>query len=222
MYFAAGIIVAPTDNLRIGLSFTSPHVRLSGAGRLDVMEAQALKAAWRGSVMAVLDDAQFYWEVPFRLALGVAYSGSRFTVAADVTLHGAVAPYEVYTHARLPANLEVNARELVVNGNLGGEVRLPKGVVLRAGAFTNFSSEPDDNPLVDSERIHMFGFTLGGSRVSENGSSLSAAVVLQYGRGEVTGYKLSYAAGAYKEEAPRVNTEDLVLILTVGGSYDLR
>ena len=222
LYFAAGVIVAPTERLRIGLSFTSPHVRLSGSGRLDWLEAQAMPAEWRQSALDVLDDAEFYWEVPFRLALGVAYSGDRFTVAADVTLHGAVAPYEVYTHARLPANTEVNARDVVVNGNLGGELKLPKGIVLRLGAFTNFSSEPDDEPLVDAERIHMFGGTFGGSWVSDKGSSLSTAVVVQYGRGEVTGYKLSYSGASFKVEQPRVRTEDLVVIVTVGGSYDLR
>ena len=221
IYFAAGVIVEPLQGLRFGLTLTSPHLRLAGTGRLDMLEAAAVPADWKESSVEVLDDAQFYWKVPFRLALGVAYSGQRFTVAADVSLHGEVRPYETYEHERIPANMEVNARALTVNGNVGGEVKLPKGVVLRLGAFTNFSSVPEDEPLVDAERIHMFGFSLGGSYVSAKGSSLTATLVAQYGRGEVTGYKLSYT-DAYKVEEPRVSTEDLVLILTVGGSYDLR
>jgi len=221
MYFAAGVIVEPLQGLRFGLTFTSPHIRLAGAGRLDLLEAAAMPSDWKESAVKVLDDAQFYWKVPFRLALGAAYSGSRFTVAADVSLHGEVRPYDTYEHERIPAGLEVNARALTINANVGGEVKLPRGVVLRLGAFTNFSSVPDDEPSVDAERIHMFGLTLGGSYVSAKGSSLSAALMAQYGRGEISGYKLSYT-DTFKVEEPRVSTEDLVLILSVGGSYDLR
>ncbi len=221
-FFQLGIIVEPLDGLRVGLSFTTPYLRLSGSGRLDLAHAESDPAAWESSGTLLLDDAQYYWKVPFKLALGLAYRREgRFTVALDVKLHGAVASYRVLEHPMLQESLLTNKRDLVVNVNLGGELFVGSKVILRLGLFTNLSSYPADRSTEDFDRINLFGFTAGGTLISSEYSALSLALQGQFGQGEVSAFRLTYVDDQYFVNNFNVDAQDFSLIITFGGSVDI-
>lgn len=222
-----GVIVEPLQGLRLGLSLTTPSARLGSGGHLELIQAAGLLQDTQNTGGLVLDDLESHWKMPFALGLGAAYNHPRFTVALDVTLHGSVARYAVMEHQLLSAwglssQVIHNQREVVVNVNLGGELRLSR-LDLRAGLFTNLSSYPGDEQLEDFDHVQKVGFSLGGSFRSNKRSALSLALQGQYGRLKTTAEKISIGAlNRPSSETFTVEATDLTLIITVGGSLDIR
>jgi long-chain fatty acid transport protein len=224
LFVQAGAILEPVDNLRIGLSVTSPHIRLTGSGRFDKLHAEGEAAQWEKTLLLAIDDVDFHWKVPLHAALGVAYRfGGRITVAADVHLHAPQDRYASFEHPLLAAaDVTENERALVVNGNLGLEVWVLSNLALRAGGFTNLTSLPEDFES-DFDRVNLYGFTLGGTYASNEQSTLSFAIQGQLGQSSHEKYVLSFdAATGVKEQNLKVDSLDLSLMLSVGGSFDIR
>lgn len=234
LFLQLGVIIEPIDGLRVGLTFTTPYLRLSGKGRLDYLEAFRDPADPSNidpgtASLLTADDAEFYWKVPFKLGLGLAYQRPRFTVAADVKLHGAVSRYDVFTHPALPTSDRVtNERRWVVNVNLGTEVWVWRDkLALRAGFFTNFSSqpEPDLTQLVEgAERIDLFGGTFGAAYRTNKASVLALNVQVQYGRGDRARLQVHPNAdptAPLTADFSIAKASDLAVIIGIGGAVDL-
>lgn len=232
LYVQLGAIVELLPGLRVGLSVTSPYVRLSGQGRWDGLEAFRDPTAGAGTAeVLTLDDAEFYWKVPLKLGLGLAYQRTGvFSVAADVKLHLPVARYYAVEHPQVPkADSLTVERKLVVNVNVGGEVWiLPNKLALRAGFFTNFSSqpEPSDAALIneDAESIDLFGGSIGGAYRTNKASLLTFAVQVMYGSGKTA--RLRIRPGATAQDGLNAfyeigNAKDLSVLISIGGAVDL-
>jgi hypothetical protein len=222
LFFQLGVIVEPIAGLRFGLSLTTPHVRLSGGGRLDYIGSVSDPAQWRSTGGLVLDNAEYYWAVPLKVAIGAAYTRRWLTVAADITFHAPVDRYAVYSHALLPESAALhNQRDLVVNVNLGGEARLGARWDLRLGFFTNLSSS-SDAPGNSYERMHLFGLTTGVTFHASERSTFSATVQTQVGQGQTSAYRASAVNGTIVESTYWVDARDFAIIIGVGGSFDIR
>ena len=237
LFIQAGAIYEPLPGLRLGLSFTSPQIRLAGKGRLDIIVTSADPTDVTGEPWLVAEDAEYYWKVPFKLTLGAAYAYRHLlTVALDVSLHGPQGSYSVTEHPDLAKHSDADlvprvARDLVVNVNLGLEAMVWRKLILRFGVFTNFTSIPDDSDLPldqrqdDFNHADMFGASLGATYLSSVSSLLSLAVQAQLGDARGLSTRISTtdgtAAGLTVNNA-EVNALDFALIVTVGGSYDIR
>ena len=237
LFIQAGAIYEPLPGLRLGLSFTSPQIRLTGRGRLDIISTSADPTDVAGEPVLVAEDAEYYWKVPFKLTLGAAYAYRHLlTVALDVSLHGPQGNYRLAEHPKLDKHTDADSvprveRDVVVNVNLGLEAMVWRKLILRLGLFTNFTSFPDeaDVPLQDRagdfNHTDMFGATLGASYLSSASSILSFGVQGQLGdaRGISTHiYSKDGTTAGLTEENAEVNALDFALIVTVGGSYDIR
>lgn len=225
MFVQAGAVLELLEGLSVGVSLTPPHFRLSGSGRYDELYAESNANAWEQTTLRITDDVRYDWKVPLAVALGLAYRRHRqFTLAADVRLHAPQARHATLEHPDVPERQGMHLeRRLVVNGHLGGEVWIGSRVALRLGGFTNFSSLPRDDAEYDLERVDLFGFTAGGTFASSAESTLSFAVQGQIGRGKTKQYVLSQdAAGKLAERYVDGRSTEVTLILTVGGSFDIR
>jgi hypothetical protein len=222
-----GAIVEPRPGLRLGLSFTSPQIRLGGRGKLDLMYGESDPSQWSSSAIRTLDGVEYAWKVPFQLALGVAHTWSsprarRLTLAADVTLHGPVDRYEVVAHPALTTSLYANQRGWVVNANVGAELYATTRLALRLGFFTNLTSYPAQLDRMDNPHVHLFGITAGGSFASSSRSTLALAVQAQLGQGRSQASTSQVdSSGTLQTTQHLVDTHDAVLLLTFGGSVDL-
>ena len=218
-----GAIVTLPRGFHLGLTFTTPHVRISGSGRTSIVDASGEITDTTESKALVIDELETFWKVPFRIGLGAAYRhGGRFTVALDVSLHGAVDHYPLMRHPRLSSTDDVlfNQRNVVVNVNLGGELVLGKKGTLRAGFFTNLTSYPDTSSMEDFDHVQKVGFTLGGTLHTTRRSALSLALQGQVGQVKATAVRISMESSV--PEDIEVEATDLSLIISVGGRFDLK
>jgi hypothetical protein len=172
----AGIRITPTPEWSLGFMVTSPTIDVYG--RAD--GAETITTAFQlgndqPGYGAVPRRAKGKSDVslPLRLALGAAYSGSRFSIALDASLDfprsvgvfyqleeepiAGVIPLSAAELASLERRLELTWQ---TNVNLGAEVRVSDGVALDFGAFTDLSAvHPDDVSEKQRDRLHMFGGT---------------------------------------------------------------
>jgi len=237
LFIQAGAIYEPTPGLRLGLSVTSPQIRLAGKGRMDIIATTMDPTDLSGDPALLADDAEYYWKVPFKATIGAAYSYKHLlTVALDVSLHGPQGSYQVVAHdglATIADNEMIPSveRRLVVNVNLGVEAMVWRKLILRLGGFTNFTSVPDDSDLPLDQRqddynyTDMFGATIGATYLSSDASALSFAAQAQFGNARGLSTKVFSTDGTvagFAEEFKEVNALDFALVLTVGGSYDIR
>jgi long-chain fatty acid transport protein len=216
-----GLILRPAAGLRAGVTLSSPYLRLAGAGRLYIVNGHDDPTKWRQTEEILLEDVEHRWEVPLAVGVGLAYTfGEILTVAADASLHGEVGRYAEYEHPQLPewfVQEFANERALVVNANVGAELAMSRGVALRLGFFTNFSSSARE------DKIDLFGFTTGAT-LRRGPTSISASVQAQIGSGTFSKYVFRYddARGQYEHSEQQVDARDLALFLTIGGGLDLR
>ncbi len=193
---AGGIIVTPTERLRIGAAFHSPSVEIHG--RADITTFATPADQITGQFRVESQDIQgvaFHDRRPFKVSLGGAYLvRRRWGVSADLSLFGPLpeyAPLEPRAAQQLSANVRMKKRT-VLQANAGGELYLKGKVPLRLGFFTDLSSLADlqdcaaaggqqvcvahENFLTDA--VDMFGLTTSvgyeGERATLN-LGLSAA-----------------------------------------------
>jgi hypothetical protein len=234
-YLQLGAIAEPLPGLRVGLTLTTPYLRIEGTGRFDTLEAfrdPTDPASGPGTAeLQTLDDVEFYWKVPLKLGFGVAYSRPGvFTVAADVKLNLPTGLYQAVQHPRIPAQPGLTIeRQLVVNANLGAEVWVwPKKLALRAGFFTNFASqpEPSDPTRADEqeESIDLFGGSLGGAYRTNKASLVTFAVQVMYGTGKSARLRIARPTSPQQPLNPLYDfgeTKDLSVTISIGGAVDL-
>ena len=232
LYVQAGVIYEPpVSGLRLGLNFVSPQIRVAGKGRLDVIYTSMNPLDTSGEPSLIAEDAEWYWKVPFKVTLGAAWSYDHLlTIALDVSLHGPQGRYSVVEHPQLSRltdqdEIPENQRNMVANVNLGAEFRVWRKLLLRAGLFTNFTSLPDDSELTDEDRVHRFGATLGGTYMSNPASALSFALQAQLGDLQGWSERVYSPTGKVADltsESVAVRALDFSLIVSIGGSYDIR
>ncbi len=235
LYGQIGAIVEPLLGLRLGLTLTTPYVRLEGTGRFDSLEAfrdPTNPQSGPGTAqLQTLDDAEFYWKVPLKLGFGVAYTRRGvFSVAADIKLHLSTGAYQAIRHPLIPAQIGLSVeRNLVVNANVGAEVWVwPKKLALRAGFFTNVASQPEptDPTLLNEEKesIDLFGGSIGGAYRTNKASLLTFAVEVMYGSGKAA--RLTIPRPTSPQQPLDTiyqfgTTQDLSVTINVGGAVDL-
>ncbi|MCK5796248.1 MAG: hypothetical protein KAI47_03640, partial [Deltaproteobacteria bacterium] len=235
LYAQIGAIAEPLPGFRVGLSITTPYVGLTAKGRLDTIETlrDPTDPSLPGtgtSTISILDDANFHWKVPLAFGLGIAYEQRKHVAfALDVKLHLPVAPHAAITHPTLPASEDFNVeRRIVVNVNAGAEVYVWRDrLALRAGFFTNFSSnpKPDDEALLDGEeQTNLFGGTLGGAFWTNKASVITFALQVMYGRGDRAQLHILPAAQTTTPlsfDYQVAKASDLSVMLSVGGAVEL-
>ncbi|MFH1131981.1 MAG: hypothetical protein V1754_11640, partial [Pseudomonadota bacterium] len=206
------------------------HLLVDGSGRLDMVEGGPnLQKGGGVAGFLLLDDAEFYWKVPFVLGLGLAYTKpQRFTLAVDVKIHGSVDSYAIVRHPDLyPDYVPRNKRNAIANFNIGGELYLGKRWAMQGGFFTNFTSYPALTAGSDGSEdfIHLFGITTGVTFHSSETSTLSLVVQGQLGRGDTIAQEIT----PNNDPQQPLNVKkvlakalDMSLVLSIGGSFDLR
>lgn len=196
-----GLRVAPTRAWSLGLSVASPT--LDVYSNVDV-------ARTTGFALAVDDPAtgvifgygpvplrltgRSELGMPFRIALGAAYSTGRFTASLDASIN---LPREVTVARDLtaeaiqgapPATPEDLADVTLTyaaqpNVNLGVEIGLTDSVLLDLGAFTDFSAVSAKDQEQGIDRIHMFGGSLALGLLGRRSRAWFGAS-FEYGQGE--------------------------------------
>lgn len=171
-----GARYTPTSSLALGLSVVTPSLDVYGSfkqstnvavGAIDpdtgapVLEATPVRLVGRSG-------ASF----SMKLALGVSYTYTRWTFAADVSLALPrdvavaydVAPIRIEGVADPTTNPVTLRRTWQPNVAVGAEARVSRGIAVAFGAFTDLSSVPASTEAED--RVHMFGGTAALSFVS--------------------------------------------------------
>ena len=169
-----GVRVTPTDELSLGLAALSPSIDIYGTASMLQTNAVAMLLGgdpnlpiWGPYPVRLSGSSDL--SLPFRLALGGAYSTSGFSISLDASVnfpHTVDVAYDLddehyegfdpLTEEEIADHEASLERGLQPNVNLGIEVGLSDEVVLDAGAFTDLSSVTER----DEDRIHMFGGTL--------------------------------------------------------------
>jgi long-chain fatty acid transport protein len=221
LFLQAGVIVMPSERLRLGVAVTTPHFRLVGSGRATLMAAVSDPASWQLTSSGSRDDVSYRWQVPLAVALGAAWVARRFTIAADVRIHAPAERYAVLEHPDV-GTLVSNERAAVVNASLGGELHLHPRVALRLGVFSNLSSLPEAEIVQGRDRIHLLGLATGASVRTSAASALSFALQAQLGSGSGRAPRLRYEGGVLRSENVLVDSSQQSLVVSVGGSFDVR
>ncbi len=177
---------------------------------------------------------------PLMLALGACYRlPPTLELAMDLSMHLPQAPFRLYsgrkvypTDARGDPILdedraldptELRKSTLVLNANLGAEVRLADGLVGRLGLFTDFSAvaqsfydTPERRPgALDLPRLQRVGASLGFGLIGER-TTTTAGLVYVFGRGTTFGLD-----ELFSEPPARIDVVSHTLTLVLAGSTDL-
>lgn len=182
-----GMRVAATDELSFGLAVVSPTIDVYGSGTIVETNALGLVfddgvnfgAEYGPGVARATGSSDI--SLPFRIAVGGAYSTESFTISFDASLNFPHTVDMLYDYQAedidgfgRPSSDDLEdaeyhfERTLQPNFNLGVEFALTDGVLLDLGAFTDLSSVSDkDIEELYSDRVHMFGGSLALGFVGE-------------------------------------------------------
>ena len=172
-----GVRFTPTDSLSFGLSAASPSLDVFGRSKLSVITSTALSDGAGGDGFGpglLRFEGTSDLSLPFRLAVGAAYSTKRFSIALDASLNFprtiaeaaeleqvAIQGFEALPPSEVAGFEVIHDRTWQPNVNLGVELAVVDPVVIDVGAFTDLSSVSTRATVEESaDRIHMFGATL--------------------------------------------------------------
>ena len=171
-----GLLWTPTPRWTVGFAASTPSLPLHGDGQVTYTLTTSGRPdhpredrRYPAQLQVDARDIDARTEYPWRLAVGLAYAPTaRFSLAADVTLQGAIDYRRLKLDAAtegLVANHFVNDVTLntCINAALGLEAWLSPGTVFRAGAFTNRSAAPDIPETADAPMfadVDLYGVTM--------------------------------------------------------------
>jgi long-chain fatty acid transport protein len=217
LFGVVGAVFRVTGGLRAGVVLQPPLLRLAGSALVERVEAVRDPASGNVTLRALETDAPFQDRRPLRVGAGLSYSApGRFTVAADVSIHGPVGEHPAFDHPQTAALARIERRP-VWQVNVGGELYAAPWLPLRLGFFTDRSAaapledcdaagacEPHENLLVDG--VHLYGIS-GSAGLELERFSLNLG--------------LSYARGS-GEPIPGVELTRQRLFVNVGAAVRLR
>lgn len=216
-----GVRWEPIDGLFFGATFRTPNARILSTAKGSV---STFDADMSGRADVNLSGVQY--KLPWRASFGVAYAQARrFSVAADISVHGAVDPYtflEGTDNVGMPIEPELSLvqKDSVVNTNIGAEYWLGGIVPVRAGFFTNFSAR--GTPSARARELSLFGLSgvIGGQGDVPNRYGVTFGTGFDTGR-TTLGLNFNYVFGESQAElvtrtAPRPVS---LLLIGVSGSY---
>lgn len=187
--FALAASWRATDRIAIGAQLRSPTLLIHGSrdARLDELTVTnaGTPAALITNSSGRLEGGDADLKRPFEAALGVSYSGDRWSLEADINVRTAISTYKTNHDGVLIRTTEIDAvgnitedeyvfpggettERAVINGAIGGSYRLNAAFALHTGFFTDRSSV--DNSSSIYQKINLYGFTIGVSYTGEHSS----------------------------------------------------
>jgi hypothetical protein len=166
----------PLKNVILGLIIRSPGIQIIGNGSTSYTSSYFNSGTF--TFYSQRDnEAQFRHKIPFTIAAGSAFIGSRWEIEADILFYGGLNQFTIIktdepinittsianisdtisSSINIPP-LKYSARYLI-NGAIGTRVKLYKSLRLHGGLFTDLS------PMISSseifKKINMVGGTIG-------------------------------------------------------------
>ena len=192
---SSGIQYKLTDVFNLGLTVTSPSIRIAGKGTLyesavmNSSQIQEPKSLYKGDLKA--DNG-----IPAQIKMGISYNVPKnFALGFDATYHFAHSYDWLEEDGASPPPNDTDSirrsHRAVTDFQAGGEYYFKNKYPVRAGFFTSFSSAPDADPGKPNElpQIDLYGFTGSfGIEVEHVITTLGAQYV--FGDGQTVGYKL--------------------------------
>jgi long-subunit fatty acid transport protein len=218
---SAGAQYRLTDAFNLGLTVTSPTVRIAGKGTLyesavtNSSQVQEPISSYEGDINA--DNG-----IPAQIKMGISYNvPKKYGIGLDATYHFAHSyDWLQEDDACFPPDCTdciERTHRAVTDFQAGGEYYFKKKYPVRAGFFTSFSSAPDADPGKPNElpQIDLYGFTGSfGIEVEHVVTTLGAQYV--FGSGETIGYRL---IGTDKLAATVVNTHEDSIYISLSTAY---
>lgn len=165
-----GVQCRMSDENWLGLSVTTPSLKLSGTGRIQVNEVQGADDE-AGARAVYFDDLDADNGRPARIRLGWGWKRPGIgSIGIDVTHHFS-REFNWTDGSRGEDSVTIRKKRLaVMDVQAGCEYIFRKRYPLRAGCFTSFSSAPDVDPEEDSasSQIDLYGVTISAGVVGEN------------------------------------------------------
>jgi long-subunit fatty acid transport protein len=194
---SAGIQYKLTDVFNLGLSATSPSIRIAGKGTLH--ESAVMSSSETPNPVSVYEDnLEADNGIPAQIKMGISYNvPKKFALGFDATYHFAHSYdwlQEEDACSQPECSNSINIRrshKAITDFQAGGEYYINKKYPVRAGFFTSFSSAPDPEPGKQNElpQIDLYGFTASfGIEIEHVITTLGAQYV--FGNGKTMGYKL--------------------------------
>jgi len=194
---SAGMQYKLTDVFNLGLSVTSPSIRIAGKGTLHE-SAVSSSSKTPDSISLYDDNLEADNGIPAQIKMGVSYNVPRkFALGFDATYHFAHSYDWLQDEGECSqpdCSNSINIRrshKAVTDFQAGGEYYINKKYPVRAGFFTSFSSAPDADPGKPNElpQIDLYGITASfGIEIEHVITTLGAQYV--FGNGKTVGYKL--------------------------------
>jgi len=235
----AGALYQYSENWHFGLSVRAPSIFLkkSSKGSLDqtLGFSSTIDANNPHSYM-FSDDYKLKIQgfEPASIRVGTAYIKPEFlTLDLDISFHFPIKYLRIVgdpVAARLettpgvspewfdPGIVRSIKRLPVVNFNLGSEFLLNRGVTIRTGIFSDFSSapkvKPSDTPMLS--RVHHFGGTFSIGHKGEE-HDITVGVIGTYGKGKTGTYQPELSRGPDGATfLPSEFTEGTIMVFVAG------
>lgn len=165
-----------TERIRFGFVARAPEIRLGGsagftANAIEVAGAQATSTFFRD------DHARLEFKQPLQLAAGIAYVTPSFELEADLRFHGSAADYALLSSQEPVQTVTttsggaptvqstslpdaINDAKALLNGAIGGKLKLSPVLTLHGGFFTSFSPVKDPENFF-FRKADLYGVTTG-------------------------------------------------------------
>lgn len=162
--FKAGLLFRPIKNFSFGLNLTSPTIHLFGSAKENATLTRADGTGYRAIPMRASGSSHV--DLPFRVAIGMAYVKKRYTFTGDISLNFPrrvevardMVAERVTGLPAMTAMDRASERTFQPNVNLGASIPFGPTKELNFGFFTDFSSvSAKDIAAQGTDRIHMFG-----------------------------------------------------------------
>jgi hypothetical protein len=166
----------PLKNVILGLTIRSPGIQIIGNGSTSYTSSYFNSGTF--TFYSQRDnEAQFRHKIPFTIAAGSAFIGSRWEIEADILFYGGLNQFTIIktdepinittsitnisdttsSSINIPP-LKYSARYLI-NGAIGTRVKLYKSLRLHGGLFTDLSPMNSSSEIF--KKINMVGGTIG-------------------------------------------------------------
>jgi hypothetical protein len=185
--------------LTVGVVFRSPGIQITNTS-LVTQQSSLVQATSATSAYFRDDSGAFEYKLPLEASAGIAYRFASVEIELDLRYHDSVSQYDFY-HSNVPyqfltqANgtsstttqpppLITNSARRVLNGELGGNVRLGRRATLHAGFYTAFSPV-EDAATSPFRKADLYGFT-GGADLQFGGFGMSLGAGYEFGTSSQT------------------------------------
>ncbi len=200
-----GLCWRPFYNIKLGLTYQIESSYLTGTNDYFYNEINSSIATSETNSGTTKGQTKY----PHRLAFGVAYEEPKaFTIAADVIFYFPMSYHAAHEFYFISKADYYHTEKAHFDFSLGMEVYISESFIFRFGAFTNSTGAPDS---LGSEKINLYGGSIGIGFGDQQGLSADIGIVMQYGRSNEGNYN--------NNKSIRASWEGFICNFIVGGTY---